>query len=103
MRGVLETILRDATFDGAAELRAQVPHTTVAGGPVTFLQLAVEVGTAQAPFRGTVIPGRFVVGDSGELLVWVSNGYLSALEFAWVKDDPPTRLPDPELISVLGS
>ena len=30
----------------------------------------------------------------GELLLWVSAGYLSALEYAWFTDAPPLELPD---------
>jgi hypothetical protein len=30
----------------------------------------------------------------GEVIVWATDGYLSAIEYAWVTDDPPTSLPD---------
>jgi hypothetical protein len=30
----------------------------------------------------------------GELLLWVSAGYLSALEYGWWTDAPPVELPD---------
>lgn len=30
----------------------------------------------------------------GEVLVWVGGGYLSAIEYAWVTDKTPDRLPD---------
>jgi hypothetical protein len=29
----------------------------------------------------------------GELPIWVNDGYLSSLEFAWWGDDPPEQLP----------
>lgn len=29
----------------------------------------------------------------GELLIWVSGGFLSAVEYAWVTDAAPDRLP----------
>ncbi len=31
-------------------------------------------------------------------LVWVERGRLSALEHAWVTDDPPTEWPEPERV-----
>jgi hypothetical protein len=37
----------------------------------------------------------------GEILVWVSEGCLAAIEYAWVTDDAPTSLPDVEQIRVL--
>ena len=27
------------------------------------------------------------------MLLWVDDGYISALEYAWVTDDPPAELP----------
>jgi hypothetical protein len=29
----------------------------------------------------------------GEVLVWIGGGYLSAIEYAWVTDETPDRLP----------
>jgi hypothetical protein len=36
----------------------------------------------------------------GEIVVWVTAGYLSDLEFAWVTDDIPAAIPSPERIRV---
>ncbi|MDQ1742659.1 MAG: hypothetical protein QOE23_998, partial [Pseudonocardiales bacterium] len=56
-------------------------------------------------FRDGPAPLSAVVSDPdgtsvGELLVWVENGYLDTLEFAWWSDDPPERLPSPECVRV---
>ena len=29
----------------------------------------------------------------GEIIIWVTSGHLSGLEYAWVTDQPPTRWP----------
>ncbi|WP_413101168.1 hypothetical protein [Streptomyces sp. Inha503] len=52
-----------------------------------------------------VIPATGVVKDSsgelvGELLLWVSDGRLSALEYSWYTDEAPTALPDPHDVTV---
>jgi hypothetical protein len=36
----------------------------------------------------------------GEIIVWIADGHLSGLEYAWVTDDPPTRWPRPDELEV---
>ncbi len=36
----------------------------------------------------------------GEILVWTSDGYLTALEYAWYSDDPPVEWPDPAWLTI---
>jgi hypothetical protein len=100
-RDALTRILEAASFAGASELRGQVPDTRVVVGDVPlFLDLEVESPTA-APASALPdgpIPTRALVQPPdrepiGELLVWVTAGYLSGLEFAWVTEDMPTGLP----------
>lgn len=31
----------------------------------------------------------------GDIMVWVENGYLASLEYAWVTEDRPSDLPLP--------
>ncbi len=52
-----------------------------------------------------MIPATGAVKDSsgelvGELLLWVSDGSLSALEYSWYTDEAPTALPDPGDVTV---
>lgn len=53
-------------------------------------------GRVGSPIHGTVID------DSGApigfLLLWVDAGRLSALEYAWLTDEPPRDLPPDEWI-----
>ncbi|WP_199272616.1 hypothetical protein [Streptomyces broussonetiae] len=58
-----------------------------------------------AQIEDGIIPATGTVTDDsgqlfGELLVWVSGGRLSALEFSWYGDTAPTELPDPGLVTV---
>ncbi|MFD2469925.1 hypothetical protein [Amycolatopsis silviterrae] len=46
-----------------------------------------------------VLPQRAMVAEAGEILVWVTEGVLSGLEYAWYLD-PPTALPDASAISL---
>jgi hypothetical protein len=102
-RLLISKVVSHGEFTGQAELIAQVPFLTIVGGPVTFLDLAVDRSKA-APslFQNAPTPGNAwaVEGDNplGVILVWVTDGYLSALEFGWVTDSIPTSLPSPEQV-----
>lgn len=97
-RNVLHRVLADATFPGAEELRSQIAGLSVTDGPVTMLDLAVT-GTRSPRPDGPVPVRAIVVGpgqdSTGEVLVWVTGGYLSTLEYAWYTDEPPQHLPLP--------
>ena len=101
-RDVLLHVL-SAPFHGAAELRRQVAsarvdkHWDSEGSP--SVDISVPLGAPPAPVPdGPISVTAHVVdarGDyQGELLVWVSAGHVSALEYAWVTDEPPVRLPE---------
>ncbi|MFC1409933.1 hypothetical protein ACEZCY_24675 [Streptacidiphilus sp. N1-12] len=100
-RDVLALLL-SADFEGAQELRSQLDHTQVvavwaAGSP--SVDLAVPGGIGKAQVADGEIPVGAEVHDPqgnylGEITVWVTSGLLSAIEYSWVTDEPPTRLPD---------
>jgi hypothetical protein len=105
-REALLRVLEAASFTGASELRAQVPQTKVVVGNLpSFLDLEVESSARASPFREGPIPVRAFVeapgGDyEGELMVWVTEGYLSGLEFAWVTDEMPTGMPPADVLKI---
>jgi hypothetical protein len=76
----------------------QLARAKVREGIPTFLHLSVDAAMPNAPIDDGPLPVRAPVygpGDQlyGEVLVWVSNGYLSGLEYAWVTDDAPASMP----------
>jgi hypothetical protein len=90
-----------ADFVGAAQLRVQIPHCRVVAVWVEGLP-SVDLAVPPTVGKATVEDGEISVGSEvrdrdgnylGEVLVWVEGGYLSALEYAWVTDEPPARLP----------
>ena len=105
VRQLLSRILESATFPASRELAAQIPFVRVTGGPVTMLDLTVEGGSRSAaqdgPIRVRVAVSRGVGDLTGELLIWIKDGYLSCLEFAWVTDDRPENLPSPNELEIL--
>ena len=101
---VIAAVLSEAPFPGQLALLAQVPFLKIDGGPITFLKLAVDRSRApRADFDHGHTPGfAWVFGKdgapAGTVMVWVLDGYVSALEYAWVTDDPPADLPGVEQI-----
>ncbi len=90
-------------FAGADELRAQIPYcqvtgTWVEGLPSVDLTVTGSIGKASV-VDGEIPTASEVRNDAGEYIgeitVWVANGYLSAIEYAWVTDNPPLKLPAP--------
>jgi hypothetical protein len=81
-------------------LKARELASAHIGGIPTLLDLAVRGSPQASPVRDGPIPVRTLVGTEealeGEILVWVKDGYLSGLEFAWFTDDPPSAFPPAE-------
>jgi hypothetical protein len=101
IRALVRTLLEQDEFAGRDELLAQVAGIEHVDGPVTMMQLRVD--RTYPPSRGVPSPlrnGPSVVDDGGDpigmLLLWLDDaGYIDCLEYAWVTDEMPTRLPDP--------
>ena len=97
VQAVLRQLLGAAAFDGRDDLLAQVDAVEIVGGPVTMLELRVQtdhraaVADGVLPVEGVVVDGEGT--ECGVLLVWVRDGLLSGLEYAWWTDEPPTLLP----------
>ncbi|MEV4433339.1 hypothetical protein [Streptomyces sp. NPDC049585] len=106
-RAILERILT-GSFRGGARLLRQLDDVKVAGtwgveSPSVDLKVAGDAPPVDAPDGVLPVVGE-VFDESGdlvgELLVWVSEGYLSALEYSWFTDEPPVALPDVARVSV---
>jgi hypothetical protein len=86
---------------GEAELLyEQSVVAKIHGGPLTMRELAIPASARPASILDGPLPVRAFASDEignllGELLVWVSDGYLSTIEYAWYTDSVPTELPAP--------
>lgn len=106
-RAVVELILANE-FPGAAELRAQVDFVQVVakwGVDSASVDLLVSEEAPRSPGVTGVIPVDATVVDKtgslfGEILLWATDGCLSAIEYAWYGDEPPSALPDIGMISI---
>ncbi len=106
-RAVVALILAEE-FPGAAELRAQIDFVEVVakwGADSASVDLRVSEGAPCSPGSSGVIPVDATVADKsgslfGEILLWATDGYLSAIEYAWYGDESPSVLPEVEMISI---
>ena len=99
-------------FPGAGELRQQLSAAKVAGNwapagsPSVDIFVAVDKLPAQVP-DGPVPVAAQVIDEQGEylgeLLLWVTGGRLSGLEYSWVTDEPPGQLPELDMIHLSPS
>lgn len=97
---VLDRIL-SAPVGGLQQLRDQLAVTIVVkqwpGSP--SIDLSVDEKAPAADLSDGVVPVNAHVLDetgqySGELIIWVTQGRLSGLEYSWITDLPPRQLPD---------
>jgi hypothetical protein len=107
-RDTLETLL-SVDFEGVTQLRDQVPVARYAGsrasGSAPSFDIAVPASAPRSTFPGKLAPITAHVFDSseeytGEFILWLTHGYLSGVEYAWVTDEAPDDLPDPSGIHV---
>jgi hypothetical protein len=105
-RAVVRHIL-SAPFAGAQELRQQVAAATVvgnwepAGSPSVDIAVPAGPPTAHLPDGPAPVAAQVVDANGdylGELLLWVTGGRISGLEYSWVTDEAPDRLPEPSSI-----
>jgi hypothetical protein len=87
----------------ARRLRSQLATAHIVGGLPTFLELSVDPASPGASYPDGRLPVTAIVTGIGgqpigEILVWVNNGHLTGLEYAWVTDDPPDEWPSPDRV-----
>ncbi|MEV6324938.1 hypothetical protein AB0M45_27710 [Nocardia sp. NPDC051787] len=103
------TKLLSSGLPGASEYLAQVPYSQVVviwgiGSP--SVDLAVRPGAVRASGSPDGIFASGAVTDCngspiGEVILWVENGWLSGIEYAWYTDEHPHALPEPGQIELL--
>lgn len=98
---LIRAILTDDCPSGS-DLKAQLASARVSGHwePTgsPSIDLEADIDSPAAHLSDGVLPIDAHVYDAndnyvGELIIWISDGRLSALEYAWVTDEMPQALP----------
>ncbi|MEU7631207.1 hypothetical protein AB0C34_14645 [Nocardia sp. NPDC049220] len=105
--GVVTKLLSSGAA-GTTKYLAQVPYSQVIGTwgiGSPSVDLAVRPSTVQASdSRDGIFASGAVTDDNGspigEVMLWVENGWLSGIEYAWYTDERPHALPEPGQIEL---
>jgi hypothetical protein len=102
-RALVSAIIAQLPSEVARPLADQLDTVGVATAQAgTVLDLDVPESAPVATVADGPLPVRaLVANDAGEIIVWVTNGRLSGLEFAWVTDEPPPGWPSPDELTFL--
>ncbi|WP_062993962.1 hypothetical protein [Nocardia anaemiae] len=106
--GVVTKLLSSGVA-GVGEFLSQLPFARVVatwgvGSPSVELAVLPGAVPASGSTDGIVASGAVTDRNGapvGEVILWVENGRLSGIEYAWYTDDRPRALPEPTRIEVL--
>lgn len=101
---VIRTIVVRAKIRGSHVLLDQLDSAMVSHSAEWVLNVVAAGGSSELP-NGPYPARAFITssaGYHGEVIVWITDGLLSGLEFAWIGDEPPRRWPRPEEIDVVS-
>lgn len=94
---LIAAIISRSREHGVSHLVDQIPGAVVVDEAPWIIDITPKRGTtannvANGPLAGDAnvsIDGHY----QGEIIIWIRDGYLNGLEYAWVTDEPPTRWP----------
>jgi hypothetical protein len=102
---VIRSILSQADIRLSAPLIADLDGALVANETTWILDVKVSNSDEGADLPNGPFPAQAFVPHSaeyqGEVIIWITDGHVSGLEYAWVSDDPPTRWPRSDEMEVV--
>ncbi|MFI6171158.1 hypothetical protein ACIBCN_30565 [Nocardia sp. NPDC051052] len=96
---IIDRFVRSANLRGRDELLVQLGTASAAPTSAKWIiDIKVSADVPKIDISNGPLPvgaNVFSEGDyQGEILVWVTDGLLSGLEYAWVTDEFPAEWPD---------
>ena len=102
---VIRSILSQADIRLSAALIADLDGAIAANDTNWILDVKVSKVHDGVDLPNGPFPSHAFVPSSteyqGEVIIWITDGHLSGLEYVWVSDDPPTRWPRPDEVEVV--
>jgi hypothetical protein len=94
---VIRSIVSQADIRSSRPLLVDLDGALVANETAWILDVKVSNKGAGADLPNGPFPAQAFVPNSaeyeGEVIIWITGGHVSGLEYAWVSDNPPTRWP----------
>jgi hypothetical protein len=92
---VIRAIVTAAEIRGGDALLEDLDGARVSNSTPWILDVETSNTVAGADLPDGPFPARAFVPSNeayqGEVIVWVTKGHVSGLEYAWISDEPPTR------------
>lgn len=103
---VISTIVSNAGRRSAPSLTGDLDGALVSNSTAWILDVKPSDSGKGAKLPDGPFPARAFVPSNaayqGEIIVWLTNGHISGLEYAWVSDEPPTRWPRPSEMEIVA-
>lgn len=104
---VIAAIITASRLPGCDILLAELDGAAVSPQTAWILDIKPADATRATDLPTGPFPARAFVPSSaqyqGEVIVWISAGHISGLEYAWITDGRPTRWPLPEEMEIVPS
>ena len=101
----IRSILSQADIRRSGPLIADLDGALVANATTWILDVKVSNNGEGADLPNGSFPAQAFVPNSteyrGEAIIWITDGHVSGLEYAWVSDNPPTRWPRADEMEVV--
>ncbi|WP_156426698.1 hypothetical protein [Mycobacterium sp. IS-3022] len=102
---VVTAIIESSGFPGGRTLIEELGEAVVSHETRWILDIKTPHATSGVELPDGPFPARAFVPSEpayqGEVIVWIENGHISGLEYAWVSDDPPTEWPRPDGMQIV--
>ena len=102
---VIRSVLSQADVRGSDSLIADLDGALVANETAWILDVNVSNTDHGTDLPNWPFPAHAFVPNSaeyqGEVIIWITDGHVSGLEYAWVSDYPPTRWPRADEMEVV--
>jgi hypothetical protein len=102
---VIRAVVSEASPSVRDALIADLDNAVVSNETQWILDVATSNGGVGSGLPDGPFPARAFVPSNanyqGEVIVWLTDGHVSGLEYAWITDDPPTEWPRPDQMEVV--
>lgn len=96
---MITTIISASGVSSGQVLIDELVGATVAHSAQWIINVSPAAGRPGTDLPNGPFPANAFVPNSadyqGEIIIWIKDGHLDGLEFAWVSDEAPTRWPLP--------
>jgi len=102
---VIKAIVGSSTPPDCDDLLSDIDSAVVAHEAPWVLDVQTARTTKPSRLPNGPFPVRAYVPSRadyrGEVIVWLTDGRISGLEYAWITDQAPTRWPDPRELDIV--